>query len=58
MTHDRDEQTRRLRAELRQLRAELRELAAIVHTHVRTDLPPDACLPAMRRFRKKLGRAR
>lgn len=44
----------KLRAEVRQQRRFLADLARTLHTHVRTDLPPDACLPRMGKLLKKI----
>lgn len=40
--------------EVREQRRLLTELAKVLHTHVRTDLPPDACLPRMGRLLKRI----
>jgi hypothetical protein len=45
-----------MRREVRDTRQMLVELARVVHTHVRTDLPPDACLPRMTRLRARIER--
>lgn len=43
-----------LTREVKAQRRLLVELARTVHTHVRTDLPPDACLPRMSRLLAKI----
>jgi len=43
-----DDQVRELRREVRELRRLLTRLACAVEKHTRTDLAPDAALPAMR----------
>jgi hypothetical protein len=45
-----------LKARVQQLEGELLSLAEMFHTHVRTDIAPDAALPAAKRFVKKLQR--
>jgi hypothetical protein len=44
----------RLRAQVKRQGRLLVELARVLHTHVRTDLPPDACLPRMGRLLKRI----
>lgn len=43
-----------LKKEIREQRKLLMELAEVFHTHVRTDIAPDAALPAARRLLRKL----
>lgn len=45
-----------LRREVHRQRRLLIELARTLHTHVRTDLPPDACLPRMGRLLARIAR--
>jgi hypothetical protein len=45
-----------LRREVKELRALVRRLARALYTHTRTDIAPDAALPAMRRIVRELGK--
>jgi hypothetical protein len=44
-----------LRAEVIALRKAVRRLAKLFYTHARTDLAPDACLPATKALLRDLG---
>jgi hypothetical protein len=46
-----------LRREVRQLRRLIVRLARVLHTHMRTDIAPDAGLPAMRKLLDEIGRS-
>lgn len=47
-----------LERELKYLRSFLARLTSAVYTHTRTDIAPDAALPAMRRMRDEIKRKR
>jgi hypothetical protein len=54
----RESETASLRRELRQLRAFVARLTRALYTHTRTDIAPDAALPAMKRMVREIGRKR
>lgn len=47
-----------LEREVKRQRAWIRTLARALYTHTRTDLAPDAALPAMRRLVRDIERTR
>lgn len=47
-----------LEREVKYLRSFVARLTAAVYTHTRTDIAPDAALPAMRRMRDEIRRKR
>lgn len=56
MTRSEQRMVKELRAEVKRQRAWLTRLARALHTHTRTDLAPDAALPAMRKLVEELAK--
>jgi hypothetical protein len=58
VTKQASREIRKLREEVRYLRRFVARLTQAVYTHTRTDIAPDAALPAMRRMRDEIRRGR
>lgn len=48
----------KLEREVKYLRSFVARLTSAIYTHTRTDIAPDAALPAMRRMRREIARKR